>query len=58
MAIYTGTVIANASAEFPFVAIVKSDDGKFLARFPARTEALARVSLYQALARMKAVADQ
>ena len=53
---FTGTVADNDDAEFPFVAVVVSDNGQLLARYPVRTEAAGRAKLDEAFAMLKAQA--
>jgi len=50
---FTGTVADNDDAEFPFVAVVVSDNGQLLARYPVRTRAAGHAKLAEALAMLK-----
>ena len=50
---FTGTVVDNDDAEFPFVAVVAADNGQLLARYPVRTRAAGHAKLTEAFAMLK-----
>ena len=49
MADYTGEVIANSNADFPFMAVVSDAEGTVVGEFPVRTQADGEAKIIEAL---------